>query len=229
MHLKKWIHINLGCSCTTPRKCTKTFIFLGAAGHSKEGRTEALSHTGIGPLSSSSWAGQGVQGQTFHQHSSHCPRVSEKLLRILPGGAQPRSPWRWILTLPPGSNQRRRAMVRCVCVCKSYRGAIWGSPSPDSAHRCSLHSGCRSRVLELLLFLFWGSVLLCFPRWPVSLCLFHPWVFLALLGSVSLIIKVAFPSGPVPMGSREPGTLGRAAQQAAQPRYFNCRAPPGLS
>ena len=63
---------------------------------------EALSHTGIGPLSSAPWAGQAVQGQTFHQHSSQCPWVSEKLLRTLPGGAQPRSPWRWILTLPPG-------------------------------------------------------------------------------------------------------------------------------
>ena len=101
-------------------------------------------------------------------------------------------------------------MVWCVCMCKSHRDAIWGSPSPDSAHWYNLHSGCRSWVLELSLCLVGGSVLLCFPRWPVSLCLFHPWVFPAGLGSVSLIIKVAFPPGPVPMGSREPGTLGRA-------------------
>ena len=105
-----------------------------------------------------------------------------------------------------------------VYACVKVTGMQSGGVPPDSAHWRSLHSGCRSRVLELSLFLVWGSVLLCFPRWPVSLCLFHPWVFPALLGSVSLIIKVAFPPAQCPWA---PGSLERWGGQPSRPHSLD--------
>ena len=121
-------------------------------------------------------------------------------------------------------------MPHCgVYVCVKITGMQSGESPPPRFCPLVQFALRMQKVLELSLFLVWGSVLLCFPRWPVSLSLFHPRGFLALLGPVSLIIKVTFPPDPVPTGSSEPGSLGRAAQQASQSRYFNCRAPPGFS
>lgn len=116
-------------------------------------------------------------------------------------------------------------MVWCVCMCKSHRDAIWGSPSrfcPLAQFALRMQKP-GPRAVSVL------GLGICAALFPQVASLAVPLPPMGVSGLTRLRVtdnKGGFPPGPVPMGSREPGTLGRAAQQASQSRYFNCRAPP---
>lgn len=116
-------------------------------------------------------------------------------------------------------------MVWCVCMCKSHRDAIWGSPSrfcPLAQFALRMQKP-GPRAVSVL------GLGICAALFPQVASLTVPLPPMGVSGLTRPRVtdnKGGFPPGPVPMGSREPGTLGRAAQQASQSRYFNCRAPP---
>ena len=115
-------------------------------------------------------------------------------------------------------------------MCKSHKDASqrgpFPHPHPHSARRCSLHSGRRSQALEQSTFLAWGSVLFLFPQ-VASLTVPLPAMDVSGLTGLHVADNTGgFPTWSPPTCSREPGTLGRTAQEASQ---FNTliAEPPG--